>query len=197
MNRLMKLYALYFTLLILLVVLQLIYRPDAKAQVEIESYDMSKVNIIDTPFFFFFFPEERAEAINNLTEEQKLVALEDGTERPFANEFWDSKEKGIYVDIISGEPLFSSTDKFDSGTGWPSFDRPIEGINIKEISDNSLGMKRTEVRSEFGDTHLGHLFDDGPTETGLRYCINSASLSFIPVNELNDKGYGDFLKLFD
>ena len=197
MNRLMKLYALYFTLLILLVVLQLIYRPDAKAQVEIESYDMSKVNIIDAPFWCSATPEERAEAINNLTEEQKLVALEDGTERPFANEFWDSKEKGIYVDIISGEPLFSSTDKFDSGTGWPSFDRPIEGINIKEISDNSLGMKRTEVRSEFGDTHLGHLFDDGPTETGLRYCINSASLSFIPVNELNDKGYGDFLKLFD
>jgi len=197
MNRLMKLYALYFILLIILVVLQLAYRPEVSAQVELESYDMSEINIIDTPFWCSATPEERAEAINNLTEEQKLVALRDGTERPFANEFWDSKEKGIYVDVISGEPLFSSTDKFDSGTGWPSFDRPIEGINIKEISDTSLGMIRTEVRSEFADTHLGHLFDDGPTETGLRYCINSASLAFISVDELKNKGYEDFLKLFE
>ena len=196
MNRLMKLYALYFILLILLVVLQLMYRPEVIAQVEIEGYDMSKVNIIETPFWCSATPEERAEAINNLTEEQKLVTLQDGTERPFANEFWDSKKRGIYVDVISGEPLFSSTDKFDSGTGWPSFDRPIEGTNIKEISDSSLGMVRTEVRSEFGDTHLGHLFDDGPTETGLRYCVNSASLAFISVDELKDKGYEDFLKLF-
>ena len=196
MNRLMKLYALYFILLVLLVVLQLIYRPEVIAQVEIDGYDMSKVNIIETPFWCSATPEERAEAINNLTEEQKLVTLQDGTERPFANEFWDSKKRGIYVDVISGEPLFSSTDKFDSGTGWPSFDRPIEGTNIKEISDSSLGMVRTEVRSEFGDTHLGHLFDDGPTETGLRYCVNSASLAFISVDELKDKGYEDFLKLF-
>ena len=197
MNRLMKLYALYFILLILLVVLQLAYRPEVSAQVELESYDMSEINIIDTPFWCSATPEERAETINNLTEEQKLVVLQDGTERPFANEFWDSKEKGIYVDVISGEPLFSSIDKFDSGTGWPSFDRPIDGINIKEISDNSLGMMRTEVRSEFADTHLGHLFDDGPTETGLRYCINSASLAFISVDELKNKGYEDFLKLFE
>ena len=162
MIRKMKIYALYFALLILLVVLQLIYRPDVYAQIEIEGYDMSKVNIIETPFWCSATPEERAAAIENLTDEQRLVALEDGTERPFDNAYWDSKEKGIYVDIISGEPLFSSIDKFDSGTGWPSFDRSIEGVNIKEISDTSLGMIRTEVRSEYGDTHLGHLFNDGP-----------------------------------
>lgn len=164
---------------------------------ETETYDMSKVNIIDTPFWCSTTAEERQKAIDSLTDEQRQVALMDGTERPFSNEYWDHKEPGIYVDVISGEPLFSSADKFDSGTGWPSFDRPIEGIKIVEIEDNSLFMKRIEVRSEFADSHLGHLFDDGPTTTGLRYCINSASLKFIHRNDLEKNGYGDFVKLFN
>ena len=163
---------------------------------ENETYDMSKVKIIDAPFWCSTTLEEREEAINSLTSEQKRVALNDGTEKPFENEYWDHKEAGIYVDVISGEPLFSSLDKFDSSSGWPSFDRPIEGIKVSEIEDNSFFMKRIEVRSQFADSHLGHLFDDGPTETGLRYCINSASLKFIHRNNLEKNGYEDFVNLF-
>lgn len=191
----MRLYPVYIALLLLFIVLQLLYSNNAFSEVDLEGYDMTKVDIIDTPFWCSATPEERAEAISKLTDEQKAVALNDGTERPFANEYWDSKEKGIYVDIISGEPLFSSLDKFDSGTGWPSFDKPIEGMDIIEVEDNSFFMKRIEVRSQFADSHLGHLFDDGPTETGLRYCINSAALKFIHIDEMDDKGYGDFVKL--
>jgi peptide methionine sulfoxide reductase msrA/msrB len=131
-----------------------------------------------------------------LTPPQFKVSQEAGTERAFANEYWDNHEPGLYVDIVSGEPLFSSRDKFDSGTGWPSFTRPLEEGNVALHRDFSLGMLRFEVRSKHADSHLGHLFDDGPPPTGKRYCLNSASLRFIPAANLEQEGYGQYASLF-
>ena len=137
------------------------------------------------------------EAVSRLNPEQYRVTQRDGTERPFDNEYWDNHQPGIYVDVVSGEPLFASVDKYDSNSGWPSFTKPIDAENIVENSDSSHGMVRTEVRSAHGDSHLGHVFPDGPRDKGgLRYCINSASLRFIPVDELEQEGYGDYRRLF-
>ncbi len=137
-----------------------------------------------------------AELKKKLTPLQCAITQENGTEPPFQNEYWNNHKEGIYVDVVSGEPLFSSTDKFDSGTGWPSFTQPLDRKQIIERIDKSHFMERVEIRSAKADSHLGHVFKDGPAPTGLRYCINSASMRFIPKENLEKEGYGEYLKLF-
>lgn len=141
-------------------------------------------------------PVDREELKKRLTPMQYDVTQNEGTEPPFRNEFWDNKKPGLYVDVVSGEPLFSSLDKYDSGCGWPSFTKPLPGRQLTEKTDTKLWRPRTEVRSLLADSHLGHVFDDGPEPTGLRYCINSAALRFIPLEDLEKEGYGEFRKLF-
>lgn len=143
-----------------------------------------------------YTPESDDELKKRLTAEQFHVTRENGTERPYSNEYWDNKKEGIYVDIISGEPLFSSTTKYDSRSGWPSFTAPIDPKTIVELKDTSYGMTRVEIRSKRSDAHLGHLFTDGPKPSGLRYCVNSASVRFVPKEKLEAEGYSEFLKLF-
>jgi methionine-R-sulfoxide reductase len=166
--------------------------PASRASAQVKTRGVNGDHKVTTPFHK---PSDE-ELKQKLTPIQYKVTQHEGTEAAFRNEYWDNHEAGIYVDVVSGEPLFSSLDKFESGTGWPSFTKALVPENVKTKTDRQFGMTRTEVRSAHADSHLGHLFDDGPRPTGMRYCMNSASMRFIPVKDLAAQGYGEYLKLF-